>query len=160
MTTLLQEFLSAYFNGQTHNVGATANVAFPAADIRMQQSGLPQPLTKPGITVLWIGKGRTREYWGQAAGKPAKIAHTDATLILYVRAADKGAALQTSDLLYELLVNTHETYALSAKGVRWLRPGTPILIADGASGGTGGGQYFMRQINLAVRLVYNLNTQA
>ncbi len=41
---LWQEFLSQYFDGGKHAVGATPQVPFPAAELLFQQSAVTQPL--------------------------------------------------------------------------------------------------------------------
>lgn len=46
---LWQEFLSQYFDGGKHDVGATPQVQFPAAQLLFQQSAVTQPLAAPNL---------------------------------------------------------------------------------------------------------------
>ena len=67
---LWQEFLAQYFDGGKHDVGATPQVQFPAAELLFQQSAVTQPLAAPnlglaagGLAITMVGSEGHRRKW-------------------------------------------------------------------------------------------------
>ena len=61
---LMQEFLAQYFDGGKHDVGATPQVQFPAAQLLFQQSAVTQPLAAAGgLAITLVSSEGHRRKW-------------------------------------------------------------------------------------------------
>src|ERR1017187_8930061 len=146
---LMQEFLAAYFDGGKHDVGATPQVQFPAAELLFQQSAVGQPLAAAGglAITLVTSEGARRKWTGweslRTANNPngpnlgvatrQEICYEAVAWNFWVRAnGTNGRALckSGSDGLFGLLGNKAETHALGAKGITRLKVHAPRVIQE------------------------------
>ena len=172
---LLNEFLKGYFDGGAHVVGARSTATtFPLAQLRFQQSRLPQPLKGLGISVVTMGKGKPVVRWETVDGKRSQIGTLAVRYFFYIRhrAPNEGAGsseklvMTAGELLYGLLRNSKATQPLSQKGVLHLRPSAPELASKGDAG-TGGvtapdnpdNDFDMRVVMCQAQLRYEIKSQ-
>lgn len=143
---LWQEFLALWFDGAAHAAGGHPAVTFPKADLRFQQSALPQPLadaatgTPPGLglTAVWTSPASVHPAWETVGARRQQVHLADTQFLFFLRAAGPQAtsaspakvAATAAGLLFGLLTNSHATKPLAEKGIHALRPATPVLVAD------------------------------
>ena len=167
---LMQEFLSQYFDGGKHDVGATPQVQFPAAELRFQQSAVTQPLAAPnlglapgglateprlGITLV-SSEGHRRKYtaWENVGGARQEICYEWVAWNFWVRANGPNARAlckSGSDGVFGLLSNKAETHALGAKGITRLKVHAPRVIQET--------DYVLRLVSLGATLRYPILSQ-
>lgn len=175
---LWHEWLSLWFDGQNHVVGANSAVKFPAAVLRYQQHDLPKPLeglTSAGkspdgvaISVVWIGGPSIRYTWDTVGGLRQRMAFARTGWMFWVRAevTEKGegnAKLKcrdTADRLFAVLENSAATRDLAGKGIHRLRPTPPSIVSEGSSGSKPGDPtYAMRLVSCSGTLHYPVRSQ-
>lgn len=134
---LLAEWLAGYFDGQAHVVWGSS-VVFPSCSIRFDASATRQPLVQAGSDVA--AEIRVVSKPGRVVRCPDEVgtkAFAGVTLQFYVRAQVMGSgtgnsnlvADRVSELLFAVLSNPAERYALAQKGITHLVPRTPETIA-------------------------------
>jgi hypothetical protein len=161
---LMQEFLSRYFDGGKHDLGATPQVQFPAAQLLFQQSAATQPLAEAGGLAITLvsSEGHRRKYtaWENvssgltSAATRQEICYEAVAWNFWVRAnGTNGRALckSGSDGLFGLLSNKAETHALGAKGICRLRVHAPRVIQET--------EYVLRLVSLGATLRYPILSQ-
>lgn len=132
---LWHEFLSGFFNGQPHVIGAAAEaVVFPVADLLFQQSAPPQPMSNPAITLVWCdGAPRRRRCWEMTGGRRQEMFYQGVYWNFWIRASgtnSRRACRQVSDLLYALLCNSAATHPLAQRGIQRILPQTPRVVQE------------------------------
>ena len=161
---LWQEFLAQYFDGGKHDVGATPQVQFPAAQLLFQQSAVTQPLAEPNLGLatgglaitLVASEGHRRKWmaWESVDGARQEICYEWVAWNFWVRAngANSRALCKSgSDGLFGLLSNKAETHALGAKGVTRIRVHAPRVIQET--------EYVLRLVSLGATLRYPVLSQ-
>ncbi len=155
---LMQEFLSRYFDGGKHDLGATPQVQFPAAQLLFQQSAATQPLAEAGGLAMTLvsSEGHRRKWtaWENVDGARQEICYEAVAWNFWVRANGmNGRALckSGSDGLFGLLSNKAETHALGAKGICRLRVHAPRVIQET--------EYVLRLVSLGATLRYPILSQ-
>jgi hypothetical protein len=169
---LWQEFLGRYFDGETHDVGAVADVRFPLAELHFQQSAVSQPLDKspaPGlaITMVWSEGDRRRWTAWEGVSTPAndqtpdnptgtrqEICYERVAWNLWVRATGTNGRMlgkSGSDRLFGLISNRGETHALGQKGICRLKASAPRVIQET--------NYVLRVVTCAGTLRYPILSQ-
>jgi len=121
---LWHEWLSSYFDGGTHDVGAEGSFVFPIAAISFDQGDLPQPLNGVGMTVV-AETMRQRLYLDDSGRR----ASDEVLWTFYVRAKvaatgdgnSRYQARQAAELLRAILANDGCTMDLARKGISQLR---------------------------------------
>jgi len=170
MMKLMQEFLSRYFDGGKHDLGATPQVQFPAAQLLFQQSAVTQPLAAAGgLAITLVSSEGHRRKWTaweslRTANNPngpnlgvatrQEICYEAVAWNFWVRAnGTNGRALckSGSDGLFGLLSNKAETHALGAKGICRLRVHAPRVIQET--------EYVLRLVSLGATLRYPILSQ-
>jgi len=149
------EFLSGYFDGGTHAIGAMP-VQFPTATLRFQEASQPQPLAGVGISVVWVAPSRSTRRWdvltsvemvalpaGTSPNQERMRAHCAFLFLVRAMVADGATGdnaqkqvQSAAGKLFGLLENTAATEPLSEKGLSKIRP-SPARMAfpgDGAPG--------------------------
>jgi hypothetical protein len=133
---LLAEWLAGYFDGQAHAVWGDS-VMFPECSIRFDASATRQPLLQSGSNIA--AEIRVVAKPGRVTRHPDTVgtkAFAWVTLQFYVRAQVGGSgtgnsnmvADRVSELLFAVLSNPAERYALAQKGITHLVPRTPETI--------------------------------
>jgi len=160
-TTVLNlwcEFLTRYFDGQPHDIGATKAVTFPKVELQFQQSTVSQPLDQASgvaITMVWSEGDRHRwTAWWPSAGTRQEICYERVAWNFWVRSSGGNARANgrlASDRLSGLLGNRAETHALGQKGICRLKPATPRAIQDT--------DYVLRLVTVAATLRYPILSQ-
>jgi len=167
---LWQEFLAQYFDGGKHDVGATPQVQFPAAQLLFQQSAVTQPLAEPnlglatgGLAITLVASEGHRRKWTaweslRTANNPNRerqeICYEWVTWNFWVRAngANSRALCKSgSDGLFGLLSNKAETHALGQKGIVRLKVHAPRVIQET--------EYVLRLVSLGATLRYPILSQ-
>ena len=172
---LMQEFLAQYFDGCKHDLGATPQVQFPAAELLFQQSAVTQPLAAAGGLAITLvsSEGHRRKYtaWDNvrstaASASAGTMADGEATVdrqeICYewvawnfwVRAGgtnSRALCKSGSDGLFGLLCNKAETHALGQKGIVRLKVHAPRVIQET--------EYALRLVSLDATLRYPILSQ-
>lgn len=173
---LWHEWLSRYFDGATHAVGANAPVLFPQALLRYQQHDLPKPLQGAApakspdgvaISVVWVRPSVIRYAWETVGGLRQRMAYARSSWMFWIRADvvesgtgnSKLRCRDTADLLFALLQNSATTRDLAGKGIHRLRPETPQLVSDGSGSKPGDPAYAMRLLNCTGTLHYPVLSQ-
>jgi hypothetical protein len=155
---LWQEFLAQYFDGGKHDVGATPQIQFPAAQLLFQQSAVTQPLAEAGglaITMV-ASEGHRRKWtaWENVEGERQEICYEWVAWNSWVRANganSRSLCKSGSDGLFGLLSNKAETHALGAKGVSRIRVHAPRVIQET--------EYVLRLVSLGATLRYPVLSQ-
>lgn len=142
--TLMEEWLSQWFDGGTHTVGAAGDFTFPKAVLGFQQSPAQQPLNpaaqagrtpEVSITMVWGEPSVTdRKWWDDGQERRWVRAH----FTFYVRAEGQAHASgnarklcrEAAEKLHAILDNAACRRDLTQKGVMRLRPGTPQAVAE------------------------------
>jgi hypothetical protein len=162
---LMQEFLAQYFNGGKHDLGATPQVQFPAAELLFQQSAVTQPLAVAGglaITLVsseghrrkWTAWENVRSTSAEATVDRQEICYEAVAWNFWVRANGTNARVlckSGSDGLFGLLSNKAETHALGAKGICRLKVHAPRVIQET--------EYVLRLVSLGATLRYPILSQ-
>ena len=161
---LWQEFLSQYFDGGKHDVGATPQVQFPAAQLLFQQSAVTQPLAEPnlglatgGLAITMVAsEGHRRKWtaWENVDGVRQEICYEWVAWNFWVRANGSNSRAVCkcgSDGLFGLLSNKAETHALGAKGICRLKVQAPRVIQES--------EYVLRLVSLGATLRYPILSQ-
>jgi hypothetical protein len=139
---LFCEFLTGYFDGEEHAVGANEPVVFPEAELLFQQSPVTQPSDKAAgagldtlaITMVWNDPTRKWRAFENVGGARQEIVQAQASFNFWVRATGQNARAQgklAADRLNALLNNSGETRALGQKGILRVRAGEPRNVASG-----------------------------
>jgi hypothetical protein len=151
---LWYEFLSGYFNGQSHVFKAgDAPVPFPVAVMLCQRGRTPQPLEGVAISILHLGGGKTRILDVEQSQGYNKTA-VDFLVRSAVKAKrDDGHNAESltrtvSDLLYALFTHEHIYAPLKVKGISQIRMNQPRLVDEVA-------EYTLR--SLSSRATYRFN---
>jgi len=158
---LMQEFLAQYFDGGKHDLGATPQVQFPAAQLLFQQSAVTQPLQGSGgsgglAITLVSSEGHRRKWtaWENVDGARQEICYEAVAWNFWVRAngANSRALCKSgSDGLFGVLSNKAETHALGAKGICRLKVHAPRVIQET--------EYVLRLVSLGATLRYPILSQ-
>ena len=171
---LMQEFLSRYFDGGKHDLGATPQVQFPAAQLLFQQSAVNQPLGAAGQSgegraqsgglaiTLVSSEGHRRKYtaWENvssgltSAATRQEICYEAVAWNFWVRANgtnSRALCKSGSDGLFGLLSNKAETHALGQKGIVRLKVHAPRVIQET--------EYVLRLVSLGATLRYPVLSQ-
>ncbi len=159
---LFEEWLRGFFDGGTHVIGAAGSKKFPQAQLRFQQSALPQPLSTVGITAVWVAAAHVRKYW--EGGQQISLDH--ASWMFLVRTDANSAAgnadLQcrtASDLLYAILANSAATRGLGQKGINKICPTPAQLLSDGKTQDKHDPNYITRLVSCRGMLRYRILSQ-
>lgn len=162
-TTVLNlwcEFLTRYFDGQPHAIGATPEVEFPKVELQFQQSAVSQPLDQSpasgvAITMVWSEGDRRRwTSWWPSARTMQEICYERVAWNFWVRASGSNGRANgklASDRLFGLLGNHAETHALGQKGICRLKAAAPRAIQDT--------DYVLRLVTVAATLRYPILSQ-
>ena len=173
---LMQEFLSRYFDGGKHYLGATPQVQFPAAQLLFQQSAVTQPLAEPnlglatgGLAITLVSSEGHRRKWTaweslRTANNPngpnlgvatrQEICYEWVAWNFWVRAGgtnSRALCKSGSDALFGLLCNKAETHALGQKGICRLKVHAPRVIQET--------EYALRLVSLDATLRYPILSQ-
>jgi len=176
---LWQEFLSQYFDGGKHDVGASPQVQFPAAQLLFQQSAVTQPLAEAGgLAITMVSSEGHRRKWtawenvaspvpsgpdasGDGTGGSPVLPKTRQEICFewvawnfWVRANgtnSRAVCKSGSDGLFGLLSNKAETHALGQKGIIRLRVHAPRVIQET--------EYVLRLVSLGATLRYPILSQ-
>jgi hypothetical protein len=173
---LWQEFLSQYFDGGKHDVGATPQVQFPAAELLFQQSAVTQPLAAPnlglatgGLAITMVASEGHRRKWTaweslRTANNPngpnlgvatrQEICYEWVAWNFWVRANgtnSRAVCKCGSDGLFGLLSNKAETHALGQKGIIRLKVHAPRVIQET--------EYVLRLVSLGATLRFPILSQ-
>lgn len=185
---LFAEWLGIYFDGVSHTVGNVAQI-FPKAELRFQQSALPQPLAGDanaglGISVVWVRPGKV-ELCGEWVQPPTlspnpapamsrqQVAYVPGSLMFFVRAQGptrsgqpepgtgnaKKRAQDAAQLLFGLLQNSSATKALAQKGIHKVRAESPALVSQGVGSKDVDLNYATRLVSCRMRLRYAVISQ-
>lgn len=137
--SLWHEFLSGWFNGQTHEMEPGVEIDFPTATIKCQQTAQPQPLDGLSISVIQHFDDKLRVLWNQEDSSVLRQANFKARADLIVRAQTKQDAAgqnaeylvrRGSDLLHGILIHKALVVPLSRQGIQNIRPRPPRLVQD------------------------------
>ncbi len=155
---LMQEFLAQYFDGGKHDLGATPQVQFPAAQLLFQQSAVTQPLAEAGGLAITLvsSEGHRRKWtaWENVDGARQEICYEAVAWNFWVRANgtnSRALCKSGSDGLFGLLSNKAETHALGAKGICRLKVQAPRVIQES--------DYVLRLVSLGATLRYPILSQ-
>jgi hypothetical protein len=165
---LWYEFLTRYFDGQAHDVGAVAALAFPKAELHFQQSAVSQPLDKApasGVAITMVWSEGDRRKWTAWSWQTAnqllppirqrqEICYERVAWNFWVRATGSNRRANgklASDRLFGLLGNRAETHALGQKGICRLKAAAPRAIQDT--------DYVLRLVTVAATLRYPIFSQ-
>ena len=170
---LMQEFLARYFDGGKHDLGATPQVQFPAAQLLFQQSAATQPLAEAGgaggLAITLVSSEGHRRKWTaweslRTANNPngpnlgvatrQEICYEAVAWNFWVRANgtnSRALCKRGSDGLFGLLSNKAETHALGAKGICRLKVHAPRVIQET--------EYVLRLVSLGATLRYPILSQ-
>jgi len=166
---LCQEFLSRYFDGGQHDVGAVENVQFPQAELHFQQSAVTQPLDAaaqpgPGTSITLVGSEGSRRKWTAwenvssgltSAATRQEMVYERVDWNFWIRATGtnaRAACKLASDRLFGLLNNKAETHALGAKGISRVRTSAPRAIQEV--------DYVLRLVTCGATLRYRVLSQS
>jgi hypothetical protein len=152
---LWQEFLARYFDGGTHDVGATEGVQFPNAELHFQQSAATQPLADgvASITQVWSQTYKQWTGWENVEASPVpsggspdgtggspmlprtrqEMRYERVAWNFWIRASGSNARATcklAADRLAGLLGNKAEIHALGAKGISRLSATAPRAIQE------------------------------
>jgi hypothetical protein len=168
-TTVLNlwyEFLTRYFDGQPHAIGATPEVEFPKVELQFQQSAVSQPLDQApasgvAITMVWSEGDRRRwTAWeflrtsNNPNGERQEICYERVAWNFWVRASGSNGRANgklASDRLFGLLGNRAETHALGQKGICRIKAAAPRAIQDT--------DYVLRLVTVTATLRYPILSQ-
>lgn len=139
---LFCEFLTGYFDGAAHAVGANVPVIFPKAELLFQQAPITQPSDKaPGavrdtlaITLVWNDPVKKWRAWETVDNERQEIMQAAASFNFWIRATGTNAKAQgklAADRLAALLDNSGATRALGQQGILRVRAGEPRAVASG-----------------------------
>jgi hypothetical protein len=157
--TLMHTFLSAYFDGESHDLGTRTGIPFPRAGIAFDQGLVAQPLqgnppaADGGLEIRVIFDGGRMER--HAAGTGWQVLH-DGTLQFWVRSKilapdlklnSKHQAQNAGDLVFDLLNNPIATIDLAGAGITRFRPRKPMVKQSA--------DHAVRLVVCPVLLVYN-----
>jgi len=167
---LMQEFLAQYFDGCKHDLGATPQVQFPAAQLLFQQSAVTQPLAAAGgLAITLVSSEGHRRKWTaweslRTANNPngpnlgvatrQEICYEWVAWNFWVRAGgtnSRALCKSGSDALFGLLCNKAETHALGQKGICRLKVHAPRVIQET--------EYVLRLVSLGATLRYPILSQ-
>lgn len=159
--SLWQEFLSNYFDGSSHAVGAEAAVDFPLATLAFQQSAVGQPLegvTGAGVALTVVQSEPTRrrwKTWETVDGAVQERVYQPLAWNVWVRATGKNARALgklAADRLTGLLNNAGATRALAQKGLHHVSAQPPRIVQDN--------DYSLRLVSVQGTARYAVRSQA
>jgi hypothetical protein len=138
---LFRDFLCGYFDGAEHEVGPdNPPIAFPAATLRFQQQGLPQPLDGLAITMTWGAPARFQRRWDRNGEFLQEFGYGQAQWNFWVRASGRPSAgtenpdyvcRRGAETLFALLNHTAATLTLARHGIHHVRATSPQLVSEG-----------------------------
>lgn len=158
-----KEFLTSYFDGATHDVGAHIGITFPKANIAFGQGAPAQPLdaaanprqavqTSAEIRVLCLPR-TSAQTWNTDADSGEHLLATDSVMFQFQIRASKGRAgdeqyltARIAELLHALLANPVTRFPLARNGITHLVANKPVVIEAT--------EYALRLMNAPAQLQY------
>ena len=154
---LWHEFLGGYFSGSIHTVEGV-EIDFPLAAIKCQETQFASAGAADlhlAIHVLWLKSGAVRRFLEPDDYFGMRGAYQDATWTFHFRAkgqnqGDGGPRYlvrRLADLAFGLLQKQAVVVYLGRKGIRRIRPQSPVLVSDD--------RMHLRSMIVKARLVYD-----
>ena len=130
---LIVEWLSSYFNGQAHVIGANNPVTFPLVRAVCEQGAPTQPLV--GTEIRVDAQPRTSERGEVVSGYLVSNRVIFWFLVRSAIAENAGGnamkrSQDTAQLLKAILDNPESRYDLAQKGLSDLHPADPFNVSD------------------------------
>lgn len=136
---LWDEWLSQWFDGQSHTLGSNGATIFPAASRHFAQSDF-SGLNGAAIQVVWVQHTKDAKVWtphATVAGSLDRERREDCSWLFLVRARAASDAQsrylcrEVASLLHAALSHPGATRDLARKGIRELRASEPVEATDG-----------------------------